>query len=82
MKVALYSYRDQLIGFGMPIVDMNDSTAKRGFSMQMNNPDGLQNFSPKDFDLYRIGYFETDTGVIEKEDIPVLICTGTSVIGV
>ena len=82
MKVPLYSYRDTLVGFGTPIVDINDQTAIRGFSMQMNNPSSMNNFSPKDFDLYRIGVYETDTGLIEPETVPILICNGTSVIGV
>lgn len=82
MKFPVYSYRDKLIGFGTPLIDNSDQTAQRGFSMQMNNPQSLNNFSPSDFDLYRIGVFDTDNGRIEPEDVPVLICTGSSVIGV
>lgn len=81
MKYPVYSYRDQLVGFGAPILEISDQTAMRGFSMQMNNPNDLKNFSPKDFDLYKIGIFDSETGYVEAEKIPVLICSGTSVLG-
>lgn len=81
MKFPIYSYRDKEVGFGSPIVESNDITAKRGFSMQMNNPSGIMNFSPGDFDLYRIGEFDPDNGMIVPESVPVLVCTGISVIG-
>lgn len=82
MKYPVYSYRDALVGFGSPVIDISDQTAQRGFAMQMNNPQSLNNFSPKDFDLYRIGFFDSDNGRLDPEDVPVLICNGVNVIGV
>lgn len=81
MKFPVYSYRDKEVGFGSPIVESNDIVAMRGFSMQMNNPSSIMNFSPKDFDLYRIGEFDPDSGMIFPEPVPVLVCSGVSVIG-
>ncbi len=81
MIFPVYSYRDKETGFGSPIVESNDNTARRGFSMQMNNPNSLMNFSPADFDLYKIGTFDPDTGKLASDGVPVLICSGASVIG-
>lgn len=80
MKLPIFSYRDRLAGFGSPILDISEQTAIRGFSMKMNNPDSMENFSPKDFELYKIGIFDADTGKITPEEIPVLICEGVNVI--
>lgn len=81
MKYPMYSYRDKLVGFGSPIVEISDQTAIRGFSMQMNNPQALMNFSAGDFDLYRVAYFDSDNGAVLTEKVPVLITSGVNVIG-
>lgn len=79
MKYAIYSYRDVKAGFGSPMCDISDETAIRGFSYAVNNRDGIMNFSPKDFDLYKIGTFDTVKGVITPLEIPELIVSATSV---
>lgn len=81
MKYPIYSYRDIKSGFGGPVVDQSDSTAIRGFSYAINGNNGIMNFSPNDFDLYKIGMFDSDTGVIVPEVIPVLIVNGSSLVG-
>lgn len=80
MKYPLFSYRDSKVGFGMPVVDQNDSAAIRGFSYAVNGRDGIMNFSPGDFDLYKIGVFDTEKGVIEGQT-PELVVSGSSVFG-
>ena len=35
MKYPVYSYRDQKVGFGQPIVDQSDAAAIRGFSFAL-----------------------------------------------
>ena len=81
MKYPLYSYRDIKIGFMPPQADTSDQTAIRGFSYAVNTKEGLMNFSPKDFDLYKVGEFDTETGQITGM-MPELIVSGTSVFGV
>lgn len=81
MVYPVYSYRDNKVGF-MPVqCDQNDATAIRGFAYAINGNSGVMNFSPKDFDLYKVGEFDTETGVF-KSCVPVLIVSGESVIGV
>lgn len=81
MKLPMYSYRDRLVGFGKPILDISDQTAIRGFSMAVNNPSSMENFSPKDYELYRVGTFDADTGKVIPEDLPVLIVDAVTVLG-
>lgn len=79
MKYPIFSYRDNKVGFGQPITDMNDQSAIRGFSYAINNNQGLMNFSPKDFDLYKIGEFDSEKGIILGYKAPELIVSGASV---
>lgn len=79
MKYPVFSYRDKLVGFGSPVVDQNDVSAVRGFSYAINNSDGIMNFQPDNFELYKIGVFDTDKGTIYALDIPELIVSGSAV---
>lgn len=81
MKMPIYSVRDVKVGFMAPYADQSEASAVRGFSYAINGNNGLMNFSPKDFDLYEVGLFDTDTGTIES-CIPVIVVTGTGVFGV
>lgn len=81
MKYPIYTYRDLKVGF-MPVqCDQSDQSAIRGFSYAINGQTGMMNFAPKDFDLYKVGEFDTETGVIEP-CVPTLLVSGASVFGV
>ena len=80
MKYPVFSYRDAKVGFGFPVVDQNEVSAIRGFSYAINGRDGLMNFSPSDFDLYKIGEFDTEKGTLDP-CTPILIVSGSSVFG-
>lgn len=83
MKYPLFSVRDTRVGFNQPQTDISDKTAERNFAAAINNPNnGVMNFAPGDYDLYRIGEFDTDSGLIISEPVPVLIVSGASVYGV
>lgn len=82
MKYPVYSYRDLKVAFGQPIVEMNDQTAIRGFAYAINQNQGLMNFSPKDYDLYRIGEFDAEKGILIPEKVPVLVMSGVSALEV
>lgn len=81
MKYPMYCYRDQKVGFMPPQADQNDNTAIRGFAYAINSRDGLMNFSPKDYDLYKVGEFDTETGQLTP-CTPALVVSGSSVYGV
>lgn len=80
MKYGLYCTRDVKRGFLPPQIDENDQTALRNFAYAVNN-NGLSSFAPKDFQHYKVGVFDSDTGEIEKIYPVVLIADGMSVIG-
>lgn len=82
MKTPIYSYRDNKVGFGLPIFEMNDQSAIRGFAYRVNAVEGIMNFKPGDFDLYKIGEFDSELGVLIPESVPVLVVSGSSVVGV
>lgn len=80
MTYDIYSYRDKVTGFGMLMLDQNEASAIRGFTYAVNGKYDLMAFKPSDFDLYRVGKFDADTGVIVPELIPVMIVNGESVV--
>lgn len=81
MKAKLYSYRDNLVGFGPVMVENNEQTAVRGFSFAVNNASGMMGFAPKDYDLYYLGEFDTDSGLVLPAPVPSLVVNGTTVFG-
>ena len=82
MKYPVYSVRDVYVGFNQPMTDINDQTAIRSFTYAINNPaNDVMHFQPKDYDLYKLGTFDTDTGRLDPEPVPVLIVSGMSVFG-
>ena len=78
MKYGIYSIRDSKTGFYPPMTDQSDQSAIRNFSYAVNN-EGVMNYSPKDFDLYRLGEFDTEDGTIESLKVPEFMVSGTSV---
>lgn len=80
MKYPVFSYRDNKVGFMTPFVDQNDDAAIRGFSYAINTREGVMNFAPADYDLYKIGVFDTEKGTIDSM-LPEMIVSGSSVAG-
>lgn len=75
MIYPIYSVKDAKSGFQTPFCDINDESAARGFAYALNQS-GVMAYAPKDYDLYKVGTFDTKKGTIEKLDIPVLVCEG------
>lgn len=66
MIYGVYAYRDNKTSFGPIWHDYNDESAKRGFSMMMSKIDSIIGFAPADFDLFKIGTFDSDTGRLDS----------------
>lgn len=64
MKYGLYSIRDLLTGFTGVSVDINDASARRNFAHAVNRSDSLFNTHPEHYVLYKVGDFDSSTGVI------------------
>lgn len=79
-KYPVYSYRDKSVGFGAPVVESNEYCAKRGFAMRVTNDPGVMGYAPSDFDLYKIGEFDTKTGLLDP-CTPQFVVNGATVVG-
>lgn len=64
MIYGIYSIRDAKTGFLNITLDQSDAAAIRGFEHATRNADSLFFTHPSDYSLFKIGEFNTDTGVI------------------
>lgn len=80
MKYPMFAIRDSKVGFLPPTCDQSEQSAIRNFAYAINS-DGVMHFSPKDFDLFKVGEFDAEKGSITS-CLPVNICDGLSVYGV
>lgn len=65
MIYPVYAIRDSRVGFMTPTLDQNDPAATRNFAHAAMEPSSLMHSHPSDFDLYRVGEFDTDSGEIK-----------------
>lgn len=66
--MKLYSVKDCKSGFMSIIAFKNDDLAIRGFSNMVNEPvPNLVNSNPSDFELWSLGSFDQDSGVITSD---------------
>lgn len=79
MKYPVYSIRDVHTGFMSPTVDQNDASAMRNFRHAVMQSSSLMNSHPKDYSLYKIGVFDTETGSL-VECLPELVTDAFSII--
>ena len=65
MKHKIYTIKDVLVGHMTPFCQPNDQFAKRAFmnAAQDVKPNNV-NINPEDKELYLVGEFDEDTGVI------------------
>ena len=72
MIYGLYAIKDEKIGFLQVMQDTNDNTALRNFQFAMTRKDTMYNGFKHDFKLYKVGEFDSVSGVIHAAD-PMLI---------
>ncbi len=77
MKYNIYSIRDVHTGFMSPAIDQNDACAVRNFDHAAKQTQSLMYSHTKDYDLFCIGTFDSDTGSIES-CTPRLVVSGAS----
>lgn len=70
MIYGLYAIRDAKSGYLSVTMDTNDYTARRNFENACNRSGSLFASHPSDFDFYRVGSFDTDSGNIEPVQPP------------
>lgn len=66
MKYSIYSIRDMKTDqFSNPMCLVNDGHAIRTLSDEMGKEGVMFGTHPEDFELFRLGTFDTDTGLYE-----------------
>lgn len=81
MILEVFSVRDVHTGF-MPVTcERNEESAKRSFRHACRNVDTLYFSHAKDFDLYKVGTFNTDTGALDFLVPPQLILSAVDARG-
>lgn len=78
MKYGIYCIRDSKTGFLTPTADQNDQTAMRNFAHAAMQNNTLFYSHPQDYSLFRIGVFDSESGIIEAFVAPEHICEATS----
>lgn len=77
MILNVYAIRDTKSGYMNPTFELNDAVAMRNFSFACQQTDSLLFACASDFELYQIGRFDTETGIIQ-DDLPHrFLCSGT-----
>lgn len=78
MIIGVYAMKDALNGFMNVFPEQNDDAAKRGFihAMRTAKPDTLFYSNPDDYALYKLGEFDTTSGVMEVLPTPLYLVGG------
>lgn len=81
MKCFIYSIRDVYTGFLNPTFEVSDAVARRNFEHAVAAaPESLFTSHPDDYSLYRIGEFDTDTGLLYPLSVPELVIDARSIL--
>lgn len=76
MRYGIYAMRDAKVGFLQLMLEQSDEVAMRNFGFAMKRPDTIYQEYAQDFDLYRLGYFDTETGAFELAALPQPLISG------
>lgn len=74
MKYPVFAIRDAKSGFGTLLIETNEATAKRNFAYSLQN--GVQRYAARDFDLYMIGEYNTESGEFTQGGLPEFVISG------
>lgn len=74
MIYPVFAIRDAKSGFGSLLIETNEATAKRNFAYALQN--GVQRYAAKDFDLYRIGEYNSESGEFKQDGLPDFVIAG------
>lgn len=78
MKLGAYAIYDKMTGYMVPSFQQNDEQAIRAFSYDLTGEEmNLIKANPNDFQLEKVGSYDTDTGQLEGCQPVILITAGT-----
>ena len=78
--IKIYAiYDEKLEAYNRPFFLISDGVAIRAFQDEINNKESELSKHPEDYDLYKIGEYNEETGNITPNE-PVLIGTGKALV--
>ena len=80
MIYGVYAIKDAKTSFMPCNVDYNDASAIRNFEHAVMAPDSLMRSHAADYTLYRLGSYNTETGIILSKADPQQIADAASVV--
>lgn len=64
----IYTLKDVKSGYGSPMVFKNDELAIRAYkNMLSDKTPNLVTMNPEDFELWCLGYYDQDSGIIKSD---------------
>lgn len=63
--------------YGRPFFTINEGSAIRGFSDEINNPESVLFRHPTDYQLFSLGSFDDETAQVEQASSPKLLISGS-----
>ncbi|MCF0231141.1 MAG: hypothetical protein HUJ63_02465 [Enterococcus sp.] len=72
MKGILVSIKDELSGFVPPYWTGSEMEAKRDFMTKIDNTPLMRNHK-KDFSVWKVGEYDTDTGEITETNVKLIM---------
>lgn len=65
MKMCLFSIKDLKAGYQQVFLSANEAVAMRDFGQICSKPDTNYYSFPADYELWKVGEFDTDTGICD-----------------
>lgn len=76
MVVPMFAVRDQKAEmYEMPMVFLNEATARRAFARVANDTNDTHGKFPEDFELHMLGSFDDSKGRLISLDAPQRVCS-------
>lgn len=72
MKCSMYCLKDCKAGFKQPYIDVNNALAIRHVGNALQDKNQEFSLNPEDFELWKVGSFDTDTGILEPDLVHII----------
>ena len=82
MILIIFAVRDvATASYDKPMFMVSEGQMIRAFSDEVNraDKDNVLYRHPNDYEVFRVGLYDTDTGIIEPVAVPVAVVSGKSV---
>ena len=71
VQLKAFSIRDNAVkSYERPFFQNSSEEAIRSFRNQIKNPQTIWHANPEDFDLFHLGFYDTETGIFTSLDTP------------